>query len=579
MFNLKHNNTKFTCSPTIIDSKNNSLGFICKSSKQIEGFQNLNIPGLTGWFDSKDPYSTGMTATDGTIITTWKDKSDNKNDFQAKVPGKFINGGIKFSKSWYQSIKPHTYPIDVYVVLKLDGLNVHNDIIGLTEINKDNFNSLTYSEFKKGYWHNGSSNFSRTGNAVSNLLENSTDKIIMGWSIGNNNFKIYRNGVQIMSTNSYQWNTINPYLQLGNRLFFPAGALLNGTIYEVMVYNRQINDDERANVFNYLTNKWLYSKILGVPAPAPAPAPVPQVPQVPQIPQVQQVQQIVPQVPQVVPQVVLTSPIVDNNQVRRAYSDAINNVKTLDGAELQMQKNLKIIIQKLFDALSKPNINEQVEILLQTIDTNLNSKNVNLKNEGINIINSMPNSIQNVVDNSIKIIKSNEYKSIISDVKTLLATKESANIMRNYQEILRKPEINQIITTIKTLLDLNYSKIRTLTMSLISLFDEPNIKKEWVKLLIMLDNNLNDSTLKFRDILQDTFQLIHEFENNPSIREYFRKLLNQPLAFTLNRSAQSFQTRYRDFHRIIIENFIRSFIVMIDQNKNEAMNKIQNINY
>ena len=271
MFNLKHKNIDLICTPTILNNKNKkSLGFICESNKWIEGFQNQeqslfvkNMPGLVGWFDSKDPNLTGIVPVDGTPIGIWKDKSYNTNDFFAKIPGKRLNNGIKFTSSVYQSNKPYSYPIHVYIVIKLDMLNKPNDVIGLSETSlttDQTFNSLTYSEYKLGYWHNGSEYLKRTPNAISMTPETSTDTLIMEWSIGNNNYKIFRNGVQIMFNNTY---TYQPYaspdlmLLLGSRSFSNISNLLNGTVYEVLIYNRQINDVERNAVFNYLDNKWL----------------------------------------------------------------------------------------------------------------------------------------------------------------------------------------------------------------------------------------------------------------------------------------------------------------------------------
>ena len=249
----------------------------------IENFESdsdivKNTSGLIGWYDSIDPNLTGTVPPNDTEIKTWKDKSNSKNDLVAKIPGKWSNKSIKFSSSWYQSIKPSSYPIDVYLVVKLDKLNVQNDVVSLTEINSDNFNSLTYSEYKSGFWHNGSSNFHRTDNAVAKEPESKTDFLIMGWSLGNNNFKIYRNNVEIMSTNSYTWTTNNPYLQLGNRASFSADSLLNGSISEVVVYNRQLESSERNKIFDYLNSRWILSSPninTSVPTPAPAPAPTP----------------------------------------------------------------------------------------------------------------------------------------------------------------------------------------------------------------------------------------------------------------------------------------------------------------
>jgi hypothetical protein len=175
---------------------------------------------------------------------------------KAQVAGKYQNRSIVFSKSWYRSTQPAPYPLDVYVVVQVNNPNAANDIIGLGELNVDNFNSLTLSEYTQSTWHNGSTYFQRTPNARANQRESSTGFLLMRWSIANNNFTIYRNGLKIMETNSYTWRANSPYLNLGERYFVTTGNNLSGAISEVVVYNRQLQDSDRQKVEGYLARKW-----------------------------------------------------------------------------------------------------------------------------------------------------------------------------------------------------------------------------------------------------------------------------------------------------------------------------------
>lgn len=175
---------------------------------------------------------------------------------QSQVAGVYQNRSVVFSKSWYRSTKPAPYPIDVYVVVRVNNPNAANDIIGLGEVNRDNFNSLTLSEYTASTWHNGSTYFQRTPSARANQRESSTGFLLMRWSIANNNFNIYRNGVKIMETAAYTWSSASPYLNLGERYLTTSGNNLSGAISEVVVYNRQLQDAERQRVERYLANKW-----------------------------------------------------------------------------------------------------------------------------------------------------------------------------------------------------------------------------------------------------------------------------------------------------------------------------------
>lgn len=79
----------------------------------------------------------------------------------------------------------------------------------------------------------------------------------MSWSIANNNFSIYRNGVQIVLTNSYTWTPpASVVFCLGTRIDLSAGNRLVGSIAEAAVYTSQLNTTDRQKVEGYLASKW-----------------------------------------------------------------------------------------------------------------------------------------------------------------------------------------------------------------------------------------------------------------------------------------------------------------------------------
>ena len=245
-----------------------------------------DIPGLFGWFDANDPLNAGSQPENKIQVPIWKDKSGNNNDMKSmgtKPPtcwprkGHQLYNGLSFivfdswsmQKAWYRQIQPAAYPLDVFIVLIINSPNnrngpTHNvplppmDVLGLTEQNSDNFNSLTYGEYTSGKWHNGSSYFRRTPNAVANpTLETNHNLLLMQWSIADNNFYIYRNGVKIMNTNSYTWNPGSVYLQIGNRFMTTTGDnMLNGGVGEVVAFKGQLSDENRQKMEGYLANKW-----------------------------------------------------------------------------------------------------------------------------------------------------------------------------------------------------------------------------------------------------------------------------------------------------------------------------------
>ena len=225
------------------------------------------IPGLTNWYDASDPNGNGSIPANGATIQTWVDKTTNQNHMIAQIPGTYATnsknglGTVTFANSWYRTVTANApYPLDVYVVVKLNSLTTAVDVIGTGSKTGDSFNSLTFNEYQSSgpsKWHNGSSGFSRTPNAVASTTETSTDFLLMQWSIANNSFYIYRNGVQIMNTNSYHWIVpTDSELRLGARLYFNVGNLLQGSIAEVAFFNHPLEITDRQRVEGYLAWKW-----------------------------------------------------------------------------------------------------------------------------------------------------------------------------------------------------------------------------------------------------------------------------------------------------------------------------------
>lgn len=234
--------------------------------------------GCTNWYDGADPNGNGTIPSNGTIINTWVDKSPHKNNMiiQTAGGGKYVLnsqnglGAVSFNNTWYRTVTPRaSYPIDVFVVVKLDSLTTAVDVIGHGSKTNDSFNSLTYGEYTAGKWHNGSSNFNRTPNAIANNgKETSTGYLLMEWSISNNYFFIYRNGNPIMFTDKYTWTPPSDNeLRLGNRIYVQAGNLLQGSIAEVITYDFMLYHYDRFKVEGYLAWKWGLNTLLPIDHP------------------------------------------------------------------------------------------------------------------------------------------------------------------------------------------------------------------------------------------------------------------------------------------------------------------------
>ncbi len=239
------------------------------------------IPSLSAsmklWLDASDTAtlynatSGGSLAADGAYVARWTDKSGNDNDLlQCLGPtNNFVRrtgqqnglGALEASgNSFMNCLKGH-YPVDMYIVLKLKSITNHADVVGLGASNYDDFNSLTFGEYTQNRWHNGSTGFSRTPNAVASANESSLGYLLMQWSIGNNNFRIRRNGVQIMQSSSYTWGMPSPgRFTFGTRHTHINQLLYNGYFSgyyaEAICYNSQLTDADRYKVEEHLAWKW-----------------------------------------------------------------------------------------------------------------------------------------------------------------------------------------------------------------------------------------------------------------------------------------------------------------------------------
>ena len=213
------------------------------------------------WLDATDKSTLQYS---GNKLIRWNDKSRRNNDFSSLdvlQPTKGSDNSVAFNRSLMFSRKSAAYPLDLFIVLKLNNLREHSDIIGISPANQDNFNSLTFGEFRRGHWHNGSSGFSRTTRAVANEAETSKNYMVIQYTLTNNNFVIRRNGKVIMKSSNYKWNMpSNAIFNLGCRVGYKIqrglmGQALKGSIKEIIAFDRTLNDSESNKINKELMDK------------------------------------------------------------------------------------------------------------------------------------------------------------------------------------------------------------------------------------------------------------------------------------------------------------------------------------
>jgi hypothetical protein len=218
------------------------------------------------WLDAAD--SSTITTTAGKV-TQWRDKSGWANHLSpvgiysnAAVQTAYQNGlnvlNFTGSNMYASANSAAVYPYECFAVVALKSL-VRTDIISVGSTSSDNYNSLTFSEFTALRWQNGSTTNSRTPNTVTSADETSTSFLILGWSIGGSNFCLYRNGALLTRTRSYTFTlTAASRIQVGARRTNTSVPDIQCNMYlaEIMMFNNQLNNNERRQLEYYLADKW-----------------------------------------------------------------------------------------------------------------------------------------------------------------------------------------------------------------------------------------------------------------------------------------------------------------------------------
>lgn len=123
-------------------------------------------------------------------------------------------------------------------------------VINLQGANGEPFDAIVYNETNQG-WGFGSTGFERT--AWSGVKETSTTQwVFMCATYANNNYNLYRNGVLILNTTSYNAYTYNfsCRVQMGERHTGGGSAFLAGNVACGMLYSKALSPDEVMQNFN-----------------------------------------------------------------------------------------------------------------------------------------------------------------------------------------------------------------------------------------------------------------------------------------------------------------------------------------
>ncbi len=280
-------------------TSNHPFRYSAPNSLSISGMTNYSyspsyLPGLTAWYDAADPLGTGFQPANGTVISTWADKtSESLNPMiatgsptyttgsQNGLPGITISGNSGFNMTnYFQAYIPSgTFlsELNAFVVYKNTSPVVYNTVItrsstaAMYNAPLDMYNTgFVAGIFPDSYTAlNSSFDLYNTTTSILNVtLTQSTQ--------ASSRITAYRNGTGATLTltgGSNLWipSDTGTHLYLGTRGDKYTG--FNGIFYEAMVFNYPLTPSGRQYVEGYLAWKWGLQNSLPTTHPYYAAAP------------------------------------------------------------------------------------------------------------------------------------------------------------------------------------------------------------------------------------------------------------------------------------------------------------------
>ena len=213
----------------------------------ISGLLNPSqIPGLQIWLDGADPLGTGTTPANGTIITSWADKSGNGRNATGfgSPPYVSANRNISFNGSSQYFTIPYSglHPTETgFFVITYANTSTQIVLVGNVSSTRQIVNVAPQVGII------GVSNNASATNPTANTL------CIAGYSFNSSISFAYLNGTA-GSAGTAMAPGAESFLYLGCSL--SIGTFVNGTISEVLIYSQFLSTVQRQAIEGYLAWKW-----------------------------------------------------------------------------------------------------------------------------------------------------------------------------------------------------------------------------------------------------------------------------------------------------------------------------------
>ena len=236
------------------------------SGSTVEFLPN-NVTGLILWMDANDPNNTGVQPSNGSTITSWKDKSGGGRNATANTP-------ITYNTTGLNSKPALAFTGTQWLTGSISNTNNTMTIFGVCSMNSSSASSARIIGFSNGagvhdFNNGGFMGFLRQSNTGIGPYRNgaftsqnppsySKPYLFECWFDGTNEYATVQigNTTSITSTASSGNFGITYYTICANTATSDGGGPFHGFMSEILVYNTSLSTTDRQKIEGYLSWKW-----------------------------------------------------------------------------------------------------------------------------------------------------------------------------------------------------------------------------------------------------------------------------------------------------------------------------------
>jgi hypothetical protein len=224
-------------------------------------FLPTQISGLEMWLDGADPLGTGTAPSTGAAVATWSDKSGNGyNGTGVANPTYVASGGISFNgTTQYYTTTYTAAPLQetAFVIAKFNSVTSQLVTIGNSGVTSSRTQFLNNNRMQISVYGIGGYGYGANDVSIGTT-------VMWDYTYSGGTITTYYNGNQDTITSSAPLYSGTGTTNIG---FALSPYFMNGTIYEILIFNRVVSSQERQAIEGYLAWKWNLQSNLAVAHP------------------------------------------------------------------------------------------------------------------------------------------------------------------------------------------------------------------------------------------------------------------------------------------------------------------------